>query len=152
MIILVSFAGLYKVKTLNIIIKKLIVKQDSLKLNLDKFNQEGIKVKVTMYQPTFPQTDDTPDITADGTKFQIDKASNYRYVALSRNLLHRWGGPFNYGDFIQIKGTAHKDGVYQVKDTMNPKWVNVVDILESLHIKPYKYENVNLFKTTWTTN
>ena len=28
-----------------------------------------------------------------------------------------------------------KDGVYQVRDTMNPKYVNYVDILESINVK-----------------
>ena len=61
-------------------------------------------VTVTMYHPTTSQTDSTPDITADGTKINIWKASEYRYVALSRDLLSRWGGPFEYGDFIVIEG------------------------------------------------
>ena len=113
-----------------------------------------MEVDVTMYQPIYPQTDNSPDITADGTKIRISKASDYKYVALSRNLLKRWGGPFDYGDFILIKGTtdSHKDGVYQIRDTMNSKWVNVVDILESVHIKPYKYENVHIYKMNWTDN
>jgi len=105
-----------------------------------------------MYQPVYPQTDKTPDITADGTKIRIHKASEYKFVALSRNLLKRWGGGFDYGDFIYIKGTKDKDGVYQVRDTMNPKWVNVVDILESKHVEPYKYENVHIYKMNWTDN
>ena len=98
---------------------------------LSMFYQHGIKVDVTMYQPDRIQCDDTPNITADGTRIRINKASQYKFVALSRNLLKRWGGPFDYGDFILLKGTEGKDGVYQVRDTMNPKWVNVVDILES---------------------
>ena len=102
-----------------------------------------------MYQPVWPQTDRTPHITADGTKFDIEKASRYRYVALSRNLLRRWGGPFDYGDFVLLKGTLEKDGVYQVRDTMNPKWVNVVDILESKGVRQYRFSNVDLFKLPW---
>ena len=35
---------------------------------------------------------------------------------------------------------------------MNPKWVNIVDILESTHVKPYKYKNVQLYKMNWTDN
>lgn len=117
---------------------------------LSVFYQHGIKVDVTMYQPDKTQCDDTPNITADGTKIRIKSASNYKYVALSRNLLKRWGGPFDYGDFILIKGTNGKDGVYNVRDTMNPKWVNVVDILESHTVKPYKFENVDIFRLNWT--
>ena len=119
---------------------------------LKDFYEYGVEVSVTMYQPVYPQTDKTPDITADGTRIRISKASEYKFVALSRNLLKRWGGPFNYGDFILIKGASGKDGVYQVRDTMNSKWVNVVDILESKHVKPYKYENVHIYKMNWTDN
>tara|TARA_A100001515_G_scaffold107930_1_gene88763 strand:+ start:451 stop:975 length:525 start_codon:yes stop_codon:yes gene_type:complete len=105
-------------------------------------------VDVTMYQPVYPQTDRTPHITADGTRFNTGQASRYRFVALSRNLLARWGGPFQYGDYIVIKGTPNKDGIYQVRDTMNPKFTNVVDILESTNVRPYKYNNVKLYKLT----
>jgi 3D (Asp-Asp-Asp) domain-containing protein len=127
---------------------------DNIKLHseLKEFYKFGVEVDVTMYQPTHYQTDDTPDITADGTKIRISKASEYKFVALSRNLLKRWGGPFDYGDFIYIKGTKDKDGVYQVRDTMNSKWVNIVDILESTHVQPYKYENVHIYKMNWTDN
>ena len=40
-----------------------------------------------MYNPTPGQTDRTPNITADGTRINPNKASSYRYIALSRNLL-----------------------------------------------------------------
>ena len=105
-----------------------------------------------MYQPTYQQTDSSPNITADGTKIRISKASDYKFVALSRNLLKRWGGPFDYGDFILLKGTDHKDGVYQVRDTMNPKYVNYVDILESTHVKPYKYTDAQIYKMAWVSS
>ena len=133
-------------------VDKLLKSNEKLHTELQEFYQFGVEVDVTMYQPVYPQTDKTPDITADGTRIRISKASEYKFVALSRNLLSRWGGPFNYGDFILIRGTKDKDGVYQVRDTMNPKWVNVVDILESTHVEPYKYENVHIYKMNWTDN
>ena len=130
----------------------LLVMNQKLHTELEQFYQYGIEVDVTMYQPNTIQCDDTPNITADGTRIRIHKASEYKFVALSRNLLKRWGGPFDYGDFILVKGTKNKDGVYQVRDTMNPKWVNVVDILESENVVPYKYENVHIYKMNWTDN
>ena len=135
-------------------VDKLLTDNQKLHTELKEFYKFGVEVDVTMYQPTLYQTDDTPNITADGTKFRIKKASDYKYVALSRNLLKRWGGPFDYGDFILIKGTPdnHKDGVYNVRDTMNPKYVNYVDILESTNVLPYKYENVHIYKMDWTEN
>ena len=122
-----------------------------LKKELSHYDEYGISVDVTMYQPNIIQCDDTPNITADGTKIRISKASEYKFVALSRNLLKRWGGPFDYGDFILLRGADKKDGVYQVRDTMNPKWVNVVDILESENVQPYKFTGVHIYKLNWLT-
>ena len=133
-------------------IEKLESENKVLRNELSHYDEYGIVVDVTMYQPNTIQCDDTPDITADGTKIRISKASNYKFVALSRNLLKRWGGPFDYGDFILLKGADKKSGVYQVRDTMNPKWVNVVDILESEHVEPYKYTDAHIFKLNWITN
>ena len=132
-------------------IERLESENSELRDELSHYDEYGIQVDVTMYQPNEIQCDDTPNITADGTKIRISKASNYKFVALSRNLLKRWGGPFDYGDFVLLKGTNHKDGVYQVRDTMNPKWVNVVDILESEHVEPYKFTGVHIYKLNWLT-
>jgi hypothetical protein len=130
----------------------LINKNKLLETELKSFYEYGVIVNVTMYRPNVYETDSTPNITADGTRFSINKASDYKYVALARNLLKRWGGAFDYGDFILIKGTKDKDGVYNVRDTMNPKYVNYVDILESKNVSPYKYENVHIYKMRWTDN
>ena len=132
-------------------IEILVNQNKELQFELNEFLKYGIVVDVTMYQPVRLQTDRTPNITADGTRIKISMASEYKFVALSRNLLKRWGGPFDYGDFILIKGTPSeiKDGIYQVKDTMNSKWVNMVDILESVNVKPYKYADAQIFKTSW---
>ena len=132
-------------------IERLESENSELRDELSHYNKYGIEVDVTMYQPVYPQTDDTPNITADGTRIRIGKASQYKFVALSRNLLRRWGGPFDYGDLVLIKGTKHKDAVYHVRDTMNPKWVNVVDILESTHVEPYKFTGVHIYKLNWLT-
>tara|TARA_Y100001963_G_scaffold88096_1_gene121735 strand:+ start:580 stop:1110 length:531 start_codon:yes stop_codon:yes gene_type:complete len=132
-------------------IERLESENSELRNELSHYDEYGIEVDVTMYQPVYPQTDMTPNITADGTRIRISKASQYKFVALSRNLLKRWGGPFDYGDFILLKGAGNKDGVYQVRDTMNPKWVNVVDILESENVQPYKYTDAQIFKLNWLT-
>ena len=78
-------------------VDKLLVDNRKLHSELKEFYKFGVEVDVTMYQPTHYQTDKTPDITADGTRIRISKASEYKFVALSRNLLKRWGGQFDYG-------------------------------------------------------
>ena len=102
----------------------------------------------TMYNPILSQCDETPTITADGTRINPEKASQYRYIALSRDLLDRWGGPFNYGDYISIEGTnkGNHDGVWQVRDTMNPKWKNRVDFLLTTGAEPFRYDKITIAK------
>jgi 3D (Asp-Asp-Asp) domain-containing protein len=140
----------YKSDTHKRVIDKLLIENDSLKIRLDGIFEYGIEVDVTMYRPIRRETDSTPNITADGTKIKINEASRYRFVAVSRNLLERWGGFLNYGDFVLLKDAGHKDGIYRVKDTMNARWVNVVDILESPGTDPYKFTNASLTLLDWT--
>lgn len=60
------------------------------------------------------------------------KRSTHRWVALSRNLLVKWGGEFKYGDTIVVQGIAEgTDGIYYVGDTMNKRFSNYIDILVS---------------------
>ena len=131
-------------------IQELKNKNTLLKEQVAEIKIEGMDVTVTMYHPTPNQTDSTPNILADGTRIRIHKASEYKYIAVSRNLLSRWGGWLDYGDFVVLKGTDGKDGVYQVKDTMNARFVNRIDILESPGTKPYKFDNARILKANMT--
>ena len=119
------------------------------KINQNSYDTWGtleIDVTVTMYNPSPEQTDSTPNQTADGTIINPDRASEYRYVALSRDLLRRWGGPFNYGDYVMLKGTDGYDGIYQVRDTMAPKFINRVDILRTEGSRWFKFDNATLYR------
>tara|TARA_B100000315_G_scaffold170481_1_gene159012 strand:- start:126 stop:638 length:513 start_codon:yes stop_codon:yes gene_type:complete len=128
-------------------ISKLEITIDELEDELNEYKSGGMSVTVTMYQPVRHQTDSTPNILADGTRIKTQDASNYKFIAVSRNLLKRFGGWLDYGDFIFLRGTPHKDGVYQVRDTMHSRWVNRIDILESTDVEPYKFEDAQIFKT-----
>ena len=112
----------------------------------DTFGVLEFDVTVTMYNPAKSQTDSTPNETADGTKINPKKASEYRYVALSRDLIARWGGPFEYGDYVMLRGTEGYDGVYQVRDTMASKFINRVDILLTSGSKHFRFDNVTLYR------
>ena len=104
------------------------------------------RVKVTMYHPVPSQTDDTPNITADGTVITISDASSYRYIAVSRDMLEVNGGDLNYGDYVVLYGTGKKDGLYQIRDTMAQRWTNRIDILESPSVVPYSFDEALLVK------
>ena len=150
-IVLITYAnGIITTKFLNdknIQLTSLSEVNKTLKDELYKYETEGMSVTVTMYQPLRYQTDSTPNILADGTRIRVHNASDYKFIAVSRNLLKRFGGWLDYGDFIFLKNTVDKDGVYQVRDTMNPRFVNYIDILESPGVKPYKFEEANIRKT-----
>ena len=105
---------------------------------IEEYENNKHKVTVTMYHPVAGQTDDTPNITADGSVIKINNASEYRYIAVSRNMLQRSGGFLTYGDYVWLEA-GKKSGVYQVRDTMASRWINRIDILETPGIKPYKY-------------
>ena len=127
-------------------VRQLISEAEKLTKLVDDYKLEGLDVTVTMYHPVRRQTDSTPNILADGTRIRIHKASEYRFIAVSRNLLKRFGGWLDYGDFIFLRGTDGKDGVYQVRDTMNRRFVNRIDILESPGTKPYKFASAKINK------
>jgi 3D (Asp-Asp-Asp) domain-containing protein len=128
--------------------EELTLRNTELENLVSEHKLEGMDVTVTMYHPVSRQTDSTPNILADGTRIKVHKASEYRFIAVSRNLLKRFGGWLDYDDFVLLKGTDGKDGVYQVRDTMNKRFVNRIDILETPGTKPYKFADAKIQKHT----
>ena len=110
---------------------------------IEEYENNKHKVTVTMYHPVSGQTDDTPNITADGSIIRINNASEYRYIAVARNMLIRNGGFLNFGDYIWLDA-GKKSGVYQVRDVMNRRFVNRIDILETPGTVPYKYSEASI--------
>lgn len=115
---------------------------------LAKHEKDIHNVTVTMYQPVQSQTDDTPNITADGTVIKVDRASEYRYVAVSQNMLIKNGGFLNFGDYVWVDA-GKKSGVYQVRDVMNRRFTDRIDILEGVDVRPYKYDNARMVKLVY---
>ena len=104
------------------------------------------KVTATMYHPVEEQTDSSPNQLASGIYIKPSRASSYRFVALSRDLLSRWGGPFEYGDYVVIEGADEYSGIWKVQDTMSPKFSKRVDFLCSPGTPQFKYDTVTLYK------
>tara|TARA_B100000131_G_scaffold237666_1_gene229794 strand:+ start:1928 stop:2398 length:471 start_codon:yes stop_codon:yes gene_type:complete len=102
---------------------------------------QKITVTATMYEPVSTQTDSTPNITADGTRINVKYAGKYRYLAVSRDLLD----VVSYGDYVVVEGINGKyDGVWQVKDTMHPRWENRIDLLCNPGTKQFKKDSAIL--------
>ena len=87
-------------------------------------------VTATAYQAVANQTDNEPFVTADNSRIKSHYGSKKRWMALSRDLLKPWGGQFEYGDKVRVRGISPElDGVYTVHDTMNRRHRHCMDIL-----------------------
>lgn len=104
----------------------------------------------TYYNPVAAQCDESPLVTADGSKIDVEKLEQrkIRWVALSRNLLQRWGGPFNHGDTIDVyHSNTAVSGKWVVHDVMNKRAKNKIDFLVALGNKfPGKTRNITIKK------
>jgi 3D (Asp-Asp-Asp) domain-containing protein len=83
------------------------------------------QVKVTMYNTDPVQTDSTPNITASG--FIIDTLNPYKHriIAVSHDIKKH----FKYGEKVLVSGIGIWSGYYYVRDLMNKRWTNKIDIL-----------------------
>ncbi|MBF9254257.1 hypothetical protein I2I11_13210 [Pontibacter sp. 172403-2] len=87
-------------------------------------------VSASVYYPEPNQTDATPYTTADGSRINKHDPGKQRWIAVSRDLHSRWGGEINYGDSLLVTGISEEmDGLYIVRDVMNRRIHNRVDIL-----------------------
>lgn len=87
---------------------------------------------LTIYNPEVGQCDDSPLITANNSRIDLDKLrrNEIRWMALSRDLLKRWNGAFNYGDTVVLEtGDADIDGRWVINDNMNKRFRNRGDLL-----------------------
>lgn len=98
-------------------------------------------VTATAYEAVAGQTDAEPFVTADNSRILKSYSSRTRWLALSRDLLRPWGGPFAFGDTVRVRGiSAALDGVYIIHDTMARRHRRCLDVL--VHPR----EHIDLFK------
>jgi hypothetical protein len=105
---------------------------------------------LTIYHPTVSQCDSTPLITASNAKINVEKLykQELRWIALSRDLLKRWKGDFNYGDTIVLaSGDSRIDGLWIIQDNLNKKYKNRGDLLFDSRVRKLgKWKNVKISK------
>ena len=99
-------------------------------------------VTLTTYSATVGQTDSTPHITASGFKIDTTNPKKHRIIAVSRDLKKKW--PF--GTKVRIKKAGKYNGVYTVKDVMNKRYKNRIDILIGEDDKQTTMNNVKITK------
>ena len=99
-------------------------------------------VTVTTYTTNSKQTDEEPLITASGFKLDSLNPRRHRIIAISRDLKKK----FKFGQKVKITGIGKRSGIYVVRDLMNKKWKNKVDILINPEDKQTKYYKAKLSK------
>jgi len=117
-------------------------------LDLNDFNfKESYKkiykqfVTLTIYSPSLSQTDSTPNITASGFKIDTSNPSKHRIIAVSRDLKKKG---WNFGKKVRIKKAGKFDGVYTIRDLMNKRHKNRIDVLVDDEHNPIKLKNVEI--------
>lgn len=101
---------------------------------------------LTVYNPLASQCDSSPLITASNQRISESKlrSGEIRWMALSRDLLKRWGGRIHYGDTISLySGDPSIDGIWVVHDTMHKRFRNRGDLLFDSKVRTRgKWSNV----------
>jgi len=112
--------------------------------------QQVLKLWGSIYHAHSSQCDNTPFITANGSRIDPNDPGKHRYVALSRDLIrpfvtnHELYGynpeaRFQFGDTILVQGTGKLDGHWIIVDSMNKRYQNRIDFLVDYSIKGYDF-------------
>ena len=99
-------------------------------------------VTVTTYTPSEAETDSTPLVTASGFKISERNPKKHRIVAVSRDLKRK----YKFGTKIRIKGAGKYDGDYTIRDVMNKRHRNRIDILVGRRDTQTKIKKVKVYR------
>lgn len=83
------------------------------------------KVSLTTYKADISETDSTPFETATGFKLDSVNPMKHRVIAISRDLKEL----FSLGDKVKLSNAGKFNGIWFIRDLMNKKYKNKIDIL-----------------------
>jgi len=124
-----------------------VSKFDNKKFEMDTVKEVVVKkqkpliVTVTTYSVNEAETDSTPTITASGFEVSRTNPKKHRVIAVSRDLKKK----LRFGDKVRVTGIGKLSGVYVVRDLMNSRWKNKIDILINPDDKHTKFLKAKLF-------
>lgn len=98
-------------------------------------------VTLTIYKPTSIETDSTPNITASGFKIDTINPGKHKIIAVSRDLKKKG---WDFGKKVRIKKAGKYNGVYTIRDVMNKRHKNRIDVLVGEDHSLTKLENVEI--------
>lgn len=102
-------------------------------------------VETTVYNAVPEQCDKTPQYTASMFKLNLNDVYSHKIIAMEKTFMKKLG--LKYGDVVMIEGTDKWDGVWQIQDTMNPKYAGrkKIDLLVPNNIKTGKWTTVKIY-------
>jgi len=122
----------------------------------------------TIYNPVTEQCNDNPTITGDGSKIDVNNASNHRWIAISQEMLNcnyratllmdssRFNGKLQYGDYVWIESPYDEiNGWWEVRDSKNKRYTNSIDFLQTVgdtrlyndnKLWSGKFENIKIYR------
>ena len=99
-------------------------------------------VTLTTYSVTEEETDDSPNITASGFEIDEDNPRKHRIIAVSRDLKRK----LRFGEKVILSNAGRFNGVWYVRDLMNSRFRNKIDVLINEDDKQTKMFGVVLKK------
>ncbi|HYG38749.1 MAG TPA: hypothetical protein VD908_09025 [Cytophagales bacterium] len=105
-------------------------------------------VKATVYYPEAAQCDSTFWQTADMSIIDTTNAIKHKWIAVSQDLLKIKGGKYQYGDKVKIEGIGRLSGIFTIRDCMNRRFKNRIDLLVGKQNKHLHYKSWNKVKMT----
>jgi len=99
-------------------------------------------VTLTTYSVTEEETDDSPNITASGFEIDEDNPKKHRIIAVSRDLKRK----LRFGEKVILSNAGRFTGVWYVRDLMNSRFRNKIDVLINEDDKQTKMFGVVLKK------
>ena len=99
------------------------------------------KVHATVYNAVPEQTNSDPGHTAFMFKLDLNNPYKHRIIAVSRDLLEKYPN----GTEVCVRGTKY-DGIYTVRDKMNKRYTNRIDILINLDMQIGSWKDVTIQK------
>ena len=94
-------------------------------------------VTLTTYSTSAEETDDSPNITASGFEIDEDNPKKHRIIAVSRDLKRR----LRFGEKVILSNAGRFNGIWYVRDLMNNRFKNKIDVLineDEKHTKMHK--------------
>ena len=104
-------------------------------------------VKATVYYPSAGLCDSTYWVTADRSSIDTTNAIRHRWIAVSQDMLKINGGRYRYGDKVMVEGIGNLSGVFTIRDCMNRRFKNKIDILvgkQNIHLHHKSWKKVKL--------